>query len=425
MKHVILALALILAPIAAAAATVSALTPAAGTTAGGEYVHIRGSALDAVALVTFGGDPAAIAERNGTELVVVAPPHAAGRVDVALIVPVAPSQVVAGVYTYEQSGAGDLVRVLLPIAASAPGALQSNWVTELFAFNGNAEPAVIAGTTIAPFTTAALTVTPDAGSSGAFVAIPRPLAESVTIHARVHDTTRDADGWGAEIPAVPDSQFRRTAVLLGIPNDSRYRTLLRVYAYDGGDGEATLVLRDDTTGAALDTRVLILPNGYAQIPLDAPAGHVRLRAEVTSTSFLPLWAFVSITNNLTQQVTISTPSVSTTAMASLATPPSLQAGHWGGNGLCADVTALQVAITTNCAGGTFAMPVIGPDGHFEADGTYAVSVGPVRIVVQPPAHFSGVVQGDTMTLTIRTPTLTIGPVSTQFGSTASCPGSCP
>ena len=169
---------------------------------------------------------------------------------------------------------------------------------------------------------------------------------------------------------------------------------------------------------------------YGQLSLEgilAPfaALHARVRAEIAPAEFggTPLWGFVSVTNNITQQVTTITPAIVPTAVA-IPTPPTLTVGHWGSPESCVDVTATQVTATFNCQGGSFPFPLVGPDGRFEVDGTFqALSPLPLMPV---PAHYSGVLQGQTLTLTVHAGTVTIQGISVQFGfagdcSTEACP----
>lgn len=64
---------------------ISRLIPAKGPTRGGNRVQLRGSNLEGVTRVTFGGVRARIVLRQGNRLVVVAPPRARGAVGVTAI----------------------------------------------------------------------------------------------------------------------------------------------------------------------------------------------------------------------------------------------------------------------------------------------------------------------------------------------------
>ena len=468
----ILVSVLLLAPLVGSAdVTISTITPAAGLTRGGEFVHLHGSnlgqpvACDVImpcpglpfpTTVRFGDVFGKVVDITASEIVVLAPPHAAGPVDLELSVRGAAAVRIASGYFYQEAQSGDQVRLLIPVATSAPGALNSSWQTEVLVHNANAENLVIAGAsapqgdvahgnspaTIPPFST--LPITFDrAGSNGAFVYIPRRLVDNVVVSVRVHETSRDGDSWGAEIPVVPETQFRRSVVLAGVPTDSRFRTLLRVYGYGVNDPTAVNVsLRDDVTGEFLGTNTLRLVTGvqdgttaplvpvYGQLPLEpilAPfaAKHARVRAEITPAAIVtsPIWGFVAITNNVTEQVTTISPATVLTAVA-IPTASTLPLGHWGGVDACVDVTAAQVTLDLQCSRGTFPYPVIGSDGRFEADGMFQSFSGPVGNPVA--VHYSGILQGSSLTLTIRFATSNSRPITVHLGSPGGCAGSpCP
>ncbi len=326
---------------------VSTVTPASGSTAGGGFVHVHGKSLfpeavlcgfaNCFAYVKSGGAGGTWVDNTANEIVVIAPPHAAGVVDLEVNIPPAPSFTVPGGYRYVEAQPTDLVRLLVPIAVSANGALGTSWRTEFVVHNGNATSVTVSGgatppsgtaPVIAPSTTTSIALYPPPGNFGAFIYVPRELAPKFVTSLRVHDTTRDADSWGADVPIVSETAFRESVVLIGVPADSRYRTLLRVYAYNGYDTPVRVDLRDDASGELLGSVSALLQSGlppavpgtppnapaYAQIALDPvltpiAAAHPRVRVEAISTltPAPPLWAFVAITNNTTQQVTTITP----------------------------------------------------------------------------------------------------------------------
>jgi hypothetical protein len=282
----------------------------------------------------------------------------------------------------------------------------------------------IAGTTIPPLTTKMLLLS----GTTAFVEIPRELSDGVTISVRVHDTTHDMDNLGVDVPAIPPSQFRKSVVLTSLPSDPRYRMLLRIYGY-GGPGSAIVRIRDANTGALLDqttTELVGSSPSYAQIALSASVSVPRT-VEVTTAgrSDPPIWAFVSVTNNSTQQVTLATPRVGVAGTGS-SDAPLLAAGHWGGNG-CLEVSEQDVFVGATCAFGSFARPALEADGHFEVDGKwFGPSVGPLPpLPIGDPAHFSGMVQGSKLTLVVHTGSRVFGPFLVELGSKISCPPPCP
>lgn len=81
-------------------------------------------------------------------------------------------------------------------------------------------------------------------------------------------------------------------------------------------------------------------------------------------------------------------------------PTSLVAGRWtGDSGVCLSV-AEQCDLVAGCGHGRFPAPVVSRDGTFAVSGTYRIEAGPISIEPAPPATFSGVLAGDTLTLTV-------------------------
>ena len=79
----------------------------------------------------------------------------------------------------------------------------------------------------------------------------------------------------------------------------------------------------------------------------------------------------------------------------------LSAGAWTGDG-CLAVSAAQCELVVGCGHGVFPPPVLAADGTFQVDGTFRVEAGPIDTNPPPPATFSGVVRGQTLTLTVTT-----------------------
>lgn len=78
----------------------------------------------------------------------------------------------------------------------------------------------------------------------------------------------------------------------------------------------------------------------------------------------------------------------------------LASGRWTGDGACLSVADSGCNLAVGCGHGQFPRPVIRADGTFDVDGTYRIEVGPISIEPAPPAHFSGIVTGSHVTLTV-------------------------
>jgi hypothetical protein len=150
---------------------------------------------------------------------------------------------------------------------------------------------------------------------------PRPEADDLAFSLRVRDPSRAAEGDGTQVPVVrARDMFRGTDLtLLNIPTDSRYRVKIRIYAFDTGAHDAEVTVHRQATPNEVATRYFVPVRnacaGYGcdAIPwyaeLDLPSSEAGEPVNVYVTvggESTPAWAFASITNNETQQVTIVT-----------------------------------------------------------------------------------------------------------------------
>ncbi len=81
-----------------------------------------------------------------------------------------------------------------------------------------------------------------------------------------------------------------------------------------------------------------------------------------------------------------------------------------------DAMAVSVArdgcdLVVGCGHGQFLPPVVRADGTFEVNGTYRIEAGPVSINPAPPAMFSGVLRGHTLTLSVTPSDPSLRPAS--------------
>jgi len=106
-------------------------------------------------------------------------------------------------------------------------------------------------------------------------------------------------------------------------------------------------------------------------------------------------------------------------------PHPVRAGTWGGDKVEVVVTASGGSLQLCCATGSVDQALtLDGSGHFEANGTYTYLGGPIPVGGnQPvPAQYSGLVQGSTMTLSIGTPSGTLGPFTLMLGQAGSFKG---
>jgi hypothetical protein len=449
-KSLGLCLFLVSAPVLFAQPTVTAVLPAAGVTTGGDFVHIRGDALyprlcpgpSCTLSVKFGDAFARVVSNPLYEIVAIAPPHAAGSVDVTVSIGGTSPVVFANAYRY-QNRPNEWDRILLPVAASGPGPNAARFETEILITNAGDEAVPVAGAAticctgqsplpiplVPPHTTRTFTDLLSGASfyTGAFINVPSRMARDVITKVRVHDTSRDASSFGVEIPVVSDLDFAATVRLAGIPTDARFRSTLRVYAYDARNfGPVTLRVRDAEDGTLLATVPVALTSPdlrteaaslfptAAQLSLDsiiAPLrSHARLRIDIAdSDAIRPIWGFVSITNNQTQEITLVTPQPSGAA----ATPEKIPLGWWmtsGGNLILVGETESNVYL--GCRFGTFKTPSsLDSDGRFKTTGSLS-GPGPVQIGDGTQLIFEGRIADGWLNLTIRSDSTVL--ITTQF-----------
>ena len=255
---------------------------------------------------------------------------------------------------------GDYTIALVPVFFFGPGAQGSSWETRVTLVNvGDASatlPVPMLGEPfdrrcgppdgeLEPFDVRAI-CSGYASPSGLLLYVPKTLAAGdVQINAYVRDLNRNAQSAGTAIPVVRENEFRSRHFLLAqIRSDSRFRANLRVY---GGLETFTEDYRFVHPGGSsvgieiYDAENLLTPLASTTIELSAPenaegstrpvrpayasigdltAAFPQLRnvAEYTirvipyqSIADPPhessVWAFVTITNNETQEVTTVSP----------------------------------------------------------------------------------------------------------------------
>ena len=79
---------------------------------------------------------------------------------------------------------------------------------------------------------------------------------------------------------------------------------------------------------------------------------------------------------------------------------TLPTGRWTGDGACLSVAVEGCDLVIGCGHGQFAQPDVHADGTFAVSGTYRIEVGPISINPAPTATFSGVLSGQTLTLSV-------------------------
>jgi hypothetical protein len=338
-----------------AAPVIDRVTPATGFRYGYTDVTIHGSGFAEPAYVFFGREPAAVLAVTPTQIrarIAPIPVMPDGTVvDVRVVVEGQGEATLARAFAFTELAGSveNYVQYLVPITGeTVPGANGSLWKGELTLFNGSMHRAAIlgpfdgsmdlappvpvhvgvdAGATLKP------ALLPSGSTAGAFIYVPRPLDPGVRKSLRIRDLSRNANSWGTEVPIVAQDEFASSVTLIDVPTDRLYRATLRVYHRTPFNGlpvrvrvfvpeRAEPVARFDLRSHApfpfdANDPFLFYP-AYSQVDLLTEAVRAAgpvIRVEVDTGAggggLTPppplLWAFVSVTNNDTQQVTVMRP----------------------------------------------------------------------------------------------------------------------
>jgi len=330
------------------------ISPVVGSTSGGTLVTIATENLSFdclicsppfAAAVSFGGVPAEETRTDGSLVLAVAPPHVAGTVDVTVYGVGGASATAPSAFTYQDKlfrQDYEAVLVPSPLATASnplPGAHGSLWVTDFWMRNNGAytallyfappcnaclQPRVTYPTSIEAQQT--LQILPERGAPGLLFYVQKSAASSMSYAFRVRDISRSAQNDGTAVPVVREGQFGSVFELLNVPINATSRAALRIFDVDAlGSGHARVnvysltdpnffaselvpltisVPVDDSVKAGFPT----VP-GYASIndlktALSLPDGNYRI--EVSPLNFRG-WAFVAVTKNETQLVTVVAP----------------------------------------------------------------------------------------------------------------------
>ena len=288
-------------------------------------------------VVRFGNTPALEVELSWEGILAMVPPGT-GVVDVTVETPKPATYVLEDGFSHGPVFEDAFDRVLFPVNFIGAGAHGSQWVTHIRMRN---DAPVDAWTVPAlwidpesPILPIPFPFIPPRGRTG-FVMRPRDggeffhvaggLESSLAYSAHIVDLSRSTTDLGTEMPVVRAEDTAPELRLLEVPVEERYRARLRVYDYEPVNGRQVVILFKDAEGAFITTRELTLTGVavcvtapcYAQQPafgvldLDQiPELRGRDKVDVTVASLTRearIWAFVSVTNNETQAVTLYSP----------------------------------------------------------------------------------------------------------------------
>jgi len=361
-RSVIIAASLLFAGSASAQPTIDKVVPAVTTTLGGTLISVVGTGFSRDDQVFFDGKLSGTTYINSTQLRAAAPALERGTVEIRVV------NRVTGLASSKAAAVRvldlwlDLEPVLLPIYAvgNIYGANGSIFSTDFRLMNRAGEPRFVAGIAnqidaVEGVITGAWSgiahLPPDRLVRPILTQRPRSANTPQTIPARVVFVERSMahtlaaslhvagrTNWGeplpsagTEVPIVEERELRSGRVdILSISVHADFRTMLRVYDPDnrrlgvvtvrvfGQDDlrpdQSTLLHEVSIQMETLSSFFAEVPSypAYAQTSLDVSAvqnsGYKKVRVEVTSTNpAARLWALASVTNNLTQEISLYSP----------------------------------------------------------------------------------------------------------------------
>jgi hypothetical protein len=332
------------APAALAGPAITSVTPSEGAPAGGTAVVIKGTGFSNncpicsppfVEPAVFFGNVAAKSSHfiDSTTIEAVTPAHLPGSTTVTVVQFDSDAASLANGFTFTGLLHESFDAILFPIFTPAVhGAFGSEFHTEALVWNQGATPITLFGIdtncSLAdppvfpdyPFplgsnASEVTLFTECSTSTGRLFYLPKGSGKSLAANLRVHDVSRQAESYGVEIPIVREQDFRTDRIsLIGIPTDGRFRETLRIYSPHPAASYVTVRIGEGpsfpvalTPGESIfepSFASLNLPPFAAQLPPQPATFRIVIDPPVEG---MPIWAFITVTNNVTQEITTITP----------------------------------------------------------------------------------------------------------------------
>jgi hypothetical protein len=342
-----------------AAPVINTINPPQGHPWGGNFITILGDDFatrfmtcvgpcqpaGCAVQVLFDGVPGTVTNVARDFIYVLAPPHAEGKVDITVRSTLLGETVREDAFTYDAAAVTsrlDYTRYLVPVVADdVRGALGSIWRSELTFLNASTydvapvpycQPSLCPPDVYVPGRTTIVDVPRNARGDGTFFYVPKGVRGDLALASRVRDLSREDEGWGTEVPVVPEEEFKDRIELVDVPVDPRYRATLRIYGTERALRARVQVFLPEDDLPLSDRQIELVPGPtgqgqfvqhptYAQLDALTPeiravaggAAFVRVAVDVLPVSAVDdtfnekIWAFLSLTNNETQYITTVTP----------------------------------------------------------------------------------------------------------------------
>jgi len=282
---------------------------------GGKSVQIFGATTGSTVL--FDGVPATDVHLQNGSLVVTPPPHAPGTVDVTVTDIISTRKAVAAFTYYDPAAAPDpfvFEPVLFPVAYDGPGIFGSQWTTNNIVATGHtlvrfrdSIPTRTCSSVCNQFDWSA--VLAPQSQSGLLVWVVRrrlPLGVEDDFHvsSRVSAFSQ-SQGNGTGLPVARENDFRNSFTIDDVPFSRTARVLLRLYAPAAATQFASVTVKFE--GALTTQNVTLRPiNGvaFAAVDLNAAADdRGKLGSIAVTMTGAKGWGLVTVTDNVTQEVT--------------------------------------------------------------------------------------------------------------------------
>jgi len=246
--------------------------------------------------------------------------------------------------------AADYDRLLLPVFFFGAGAHGSQWTTNVTVANNGTtdvemQQAIFSDAAcptncgcglirVIKARSAASVCNAFGSDAGLFIYAPKEARNALNWNVRIADASRSTETAGTEVALADQSEFRSDGIVLpAVLTGPKYRTAIRVYGVNDGDSAIMNIYalgNLSTPRAQLNINLvnpirnivadpfpsrpayLFIPDLAAAVPALASGGTwlIEIIPHVPVDPGPPLttmWAFASITNNDTQQVTTVTP----------------------------------------------------------------------------------------------------------------------
>jgi hypothetical protein len=343
------ALAAVSAVSLSAAPTIVSVSPTSGPVAGGTRVVITGTGFSSCLIcspplppeVRFGGTPAASVELiNENRIEAVTPPHLPATVSVTVEQFDNTRFTLADAFTFVGQPSDAFEAILLPVfSPPVPGAFGSSFQTLVRAINkSNGLPVPLYGVDTrcvrlnpirleedvtlleAGFPETQLSTVCSAWPAR-LLYVRRDRRDDISLNLRVRDTSRNASSHGTEIPVVREDEIStRRITLVGVPIEVGFRNTLRIYSNDTTPATVQVTIGDRSETIQLQPGRNIFEPQFAiftdfpvagTLPNNATSVRVIIDPTLPGDPVPPFtsraWAFISVTNNATQEITTISP----------------------------------------------------------------------------------------------------------------------